>query len=138
MLHQIVVACAVHACRCQQLAHDVELMVTGKDQCLARLFDKVAFLWAVDTFGFVFDVQIVADQVEQYVRLPDVFPQVRCLVAVGIDWILAAFVERQEVGFATGKPRRHKRFFVADSEMHQTTRKPAAVRLWDCGQTCTA
>ena len=77
------------------------------------------------------DVQVVVDQLQQRIRLPDVLPQVMRLVPDGIDRIVGVQVEGEEVRVIALQAGGHEDFFVADSEVHQAALElRAAARPW--------
>ncbi len=65
-------------------------------------------------------MQIVVDQLQQRVRLPDVLPQIMGLVPVRVDGILAVLVEGEEAGFLALQVGGHGGALVADGKMHET------------------
>ena len=116
VLHEIVLAHAVRPDQAQEAADHIELVVAGKDKGFGRLFDNGTSLRVVGPFRDLLDMQVVVDQLQQRIRLPDVLPQVMGLVPVRVDRVLAVLVEGEEAGLLALQVGGHGGLLVADRQ----------------------
>jgi len=68
-------------------------MEAREDKAFFLFLDDLILLRVVDLLGDPLDVQVVLKQIQQRLFLPEVFPQIRRLVAAGVDGVLGVFVE---------------------------------------------
>lgn len=120
MLDQIPLAGTVCSGIEDQFADDIELVIAGENDTFALVASAGEIL-----FVFHFEMDIAADDLQPGILGQDLFPQIRCRIAVGVGRIprrtpLAAFVEREEKGLLPFELRGHIDFVGTDREMDQT------------------
>ncbi len=127
MLDQVVSSGSVGPCRRDQFPDRVELVVAREDHVL-----DLHLLPGEDPFPD-FEMNEPRQNVEPAIPLPDLFPEVRALVADGVVRVplaaVAPLVEGQEEGLLAVQASGHEHFVGIDGEMHQAALPELEQRL---------
>ena len=135
VLHQVITPRALRAPRRHQPAHGVKLVITWKDHgFLAQLlYFALAAARHEHVLFLGFEVQEPAHDIEQRIARPDLFPQIRRAVTLGIRRIaramVVALIERQEMRRLPFQLGGHVPEVRVHGEMHQRAFLEAEHRL---------
>ncbi len=95
MFYKVIVTWTMSTCVCCNLAYYIELMESGKNH--AFFFEGLAIYLI-----FVhLQMQEPADYVKPAIPLPYIFPEIRCPVSIGIDWIALTPIAAKIKGHVT-------------------------------------